>query len=78
MTVQPKSAAASSQFRSQTFYFCSAHCRQEFDANPSSFVDREPAPAPAAGGCGCSSARPPAEPQDHGHGHEHEHERPRR
>ena len=60
MTVDPKTAAASSQFRGQTFYFCSAHCRQKFDANPASFTNQA---APAAGGCGCGSA----EPQDHGH-----------
>ena len=66
MTVDPKSAAASSQFRGQTFYFCSAHCRQKFDANPASYVDQATAPAPSAGGCGCGSPQPPAEPQDHG------------
>ncbi len=64
MTVDPKTAAASSQFRGQTFYFCSAHCRQKFDASPASFVDQA---APAAGGCGCGSAQTLTVPQDHRH-----------
>ena len=65
MTVDPKSAAASSEYRAKTYYFCSAQCRQKFDANPASFVDQAAAPAPAAGGCGCNSTPPPAEPHDH-------------
>ena len=64
MDVPPDSAAASSQFHGQTYYFCSAHCQQKFDANPASFVDKAPEPMPAKGGCGCG-AQAHATPDKH-------------
>ncbi len=33
MVVDPTSAAGHSEFRGQTYYFCSAHCQQKFDAD---------------------------------------------
>ena len=53
MTVDP-STALSHPDGGTTYYFCSAHCRDKFAANPSRFVDatvhETPAPATAAPG----------------------------
>ncbi|MEO8381940.1 MAG: heavy metal translocating P-type ATPase [Acidobacteriota bacterium] len=48
MTVDPAKAAGSSQYGSETIYFCSLHCKAKFDANPSAYVEAAPAPAPPA------------------------------
>ena len=37
MNVDPKTAAATSQFGGQTYHFCSQGCKQKFDNNPESF-----------------------------------------
>ncbi len=42
MTVTSEAAAGSSEFNGQTYYFCSAHCKQKFDADPASFVKGDP------------------------------------
>ena len=57
MTVSPDSAGGSYEYHGQTYYFCSAHCRERFQANPESFlnktteapaaIQREPQPAAA-------------------------------
>jgi Cu+-exporting ATPase len=39
MDVNPASAAAQSQYGEQAFYFCSAECKREFDANPERYID---------------------------------------
>lgn len=49
MTIDDKSAAGTSQYQGQTYYFCSSDCKSEFDENPSEY-------AGAAGG-GSSSGR---------------------
>jgi Cu+-exporting ATPase len=41
MDVDPDSAAASSDYEGQTYYFCSIPCQEEFDAEPEKFVGRE-------------------------------------
>ncbi|MEA2239326.1 MAG: P-type Cu+ transporter [Thermoanaerobaculia bacterium] len=38
MTVDPARAAGSSTHRGRTIYFCSAHCKTKFDANPASYL----------------------------------------
>jgi Cu+-exporting ATPase len=38
MTVDPARAAATSTYRGQTFYFCSAHCKAKFDAEPAAYA----------------------------------------
>ena len=37
MTVDPANAAGSSRIGDQTFYFCSASCKQKFNANPAAY-----------------------------------------
>jgi len=63
MIVNPASAVGHSEFFEQTYYFCSTHCQQKFDADPSAFVAEAPALLPAANGRG--SSQKPAEPQHH-------------
>jgi len=38
MTVDPAKAKGSSDYRSQTYYFCSTRCKERFDADPASFL----------------------------------------
>ena len=38
MTVDPKSAAGSLEYKGQTYYFCSAHCLNKFRQDPQSFM----------------------------------------
>lgn len=38
MTVDPKTAAGQSEYKGQTYYFCSKGCKASFDKNPEKFV----------------------------------------
>ncbi|OGO30195.1 MAG: hypothetical protein A2Z29_07825 [Chloroflexi bacterium RBG_16_56_11] len=38
MDVDPKTAAAKSEYMGQTYYFCSQGCKKSFDANPAKYV----------------------------------------
>jgi Cu+-exporting ATPase len=38
MQVDPAKAAGSSQYKGQTYYFCSASCKAKFDADPGRFA----------------------------------------
>jgi Cu+-exporting ATPase len=38
MQVNPASAAGTSQYQGQTYYFCSKGCKTKFDANPAQSV----------------------------------------
>jgi len=38
MMVDTSSAAATSEFEGETYFFCSASCKTQFDANPAKFV----------------------------------------
>lgn len=40
MTVDPKTAAAQSQYRGQTYYFCSKGCKASFDKDPGKYVGK--------------------------------------
>lgn len=52
MTVNPSSAAASANHAGQTYYFCSKHCQQKFQADPTKIKDdkSQPPVAVAYGG----------------------------
>lgn len=39
MTISHDGAAGTSQYEGTTYYFCSAACKQRFDAAPGSFAD---------------------------------------
>lgn len=39
MSIDTQSAAATSKYAGDDFYFCSVECKREFDANPSKYVN---------------------------------------
>ncbi len=40
MQVDPKSAAAQSEYDGKTYYFCAAMCKKKFDSNPSQYAGK--------------------------------------
>ncbi len=38
MQVDPATAAASSEYQGQTYYFCSMGCKRQFDKDPQSYM----------------------------------------
>jgi len=44
MSIDPASAAGSSQYRGETIYFCSLHCKAMFEANPAAYAAASPKP----------------------------------
>jgi len=38
MEINPEQAAARSDYQGQTYYFCSADCKQTFDATPQQYA----------------------------------------
>jgi len=40
MTVDPKRAAATSEYQGQTYYFCSPGCKRKFDQNPEQYTGK--------------------------------------
>jgi Cu+-exporting ATPase len=43
MEVDPVEARYFSDYQGQTFYFCSAACKQQFDQNPARYAHRHAA-----------------------------------
>ena len=48
MNVDPATAAGSTTWQQQTYYFCSTHCLHKFQADPGKFVNAAPTPPPPA------------------------------
>src|SRR5581483_1772673 len=67
MTVQPATAAGSFAFEGQTYYFCSWHCLQKFQADPRRYLTAAaPEPmAPAPPGTTYTCPMHPEVKQDH-------------
>ena len=40
MDVDPKTAAAKSDYQGQTYYFCSLGCKQSFDKDPQKYAGK--------------------------------------
>lgn len=40
MEIDPNTAAGTSEYQGQTFYFCSKGCKKRFDDNPSQFFKK--------------------------------------
>jgi YHS domain-containing protein len=38
MTIDPETAAATSKYKGQTYYFCAWGCRVAFDKDPEKFI----------------------------------------
>jgi len=45
MTVDQRRTPHTSTYRGKTFFFCGAHCKHRFDAEPERYAEREPVPA---------------------------------
>jgi len=43
MEVDPKTAAAKSEYKGQTYYFCAPGCKRAFDKNPEKYLSAEAA-----------------------------------
>lgn len=41
MMIKEEEAAAKSEYKGKTYYFCSNHCKMEFDKNPEKYVKDE-------------------------------------
>ena len=41
MQIDPQQAAGSSEYRGQTYYFCSTGCKRQFDNDPQHFVGQQ-------------------------------------
>ena len=42
MTVDEKKAAATSEYKGVTYYFCARGCKVQFDKNPEKFLNAKP------------------------------------
>jgi Cu+-exporting ATPase len=40
MTIDPATAAGTSEYRGETYYFCAIACKQRFDEEPARYADR--------------------------------------
>ena len=56
MMIDPATAAATSEYKGATYYFCAVGCKTDFDAGPEKYLgaSAQPAAAPA----GVTEARP--------------------
>lgn len=43
MTIEDTEAAATSSYDGNTYYFCSASCKERFEKNPQAFAQKESA-----------------------------------
>ena len=44
MDVDEKTAAGKSEYKGQTYYFCSVGCKKSFDKEPEKYVGKETSP----------------------------------
>ena len=44
MDVDEKTAAGKSEYKGQTYYFCSVGCKKSFDKEPEKYVGKEASP----------------------------------
>ncbi len=40
MQIEKADAAGQSDFEGRTYYFCSSACKEQFDANPTRFINK--------------------------------------
>jgi YHS domain-containing protein len=41
MEIDPRTAASTSTYQGQTYYFCSPACKRTFDKNPAAYADKK-------------------------------------
>jgi Cu+-exporting ATPase len=63
MTVTPKDAAATVSHLGKTYYFCSKHCQQKFEADPLRYVSEAPAPESPKDGASAAEYTCPMHPE---------------
>jgi YHS domain-containing protein len=62
MEIDPKEAAATSDYEGVTYYFCAVGCKERFDAEPAKFLGAvEEAPSAEAPAQPSVAAEPPRE-----------------
>ncbi len=44
MDVNEKTAAAKSEYKGKTYYFCAVGCKKSFDKDPEKYLKNEPKP----------------------------------
>ncbi len=49
MDVNEKTAAAKSEYKGKTYYFCAVGCKKAFDKDPEKYLKNEPKPGPSKG-----------------------------
>jgi Cu+-exporting ATPase len=42
MEINPNTAAGTSQYNGQTYYFCSQSCKKDFDKEPEKYLAKQP------------------------------------
>jgi Cu+-exporting ATPase len=65
MTVDPATAAASTEYHGQKYYFCNPRCLEKFKADPQRYLGEQPAPKPPAPGTTYTCPMHPEIEQDH-------------
>ncbi len=40
MTIDPATAAGTSEYKGETYYFCARSCKERFDANPERYTGK--------------------------------------
>lgn len=40
MTIDPATAAGTSEYKGETFYFCATSCKSRFDSNPELYASK--------------------------------------
>lgn len=46
MSINPHEALAQTNYRGQTYYFCSQECREKFEKHPEKYAAQVPEPHP--------------------------------
>jgi len=41
MQVDTKTPSAKSEYKGKTYYFCSLHCKKQFEKNPEKYAEQE-------------------------------------
>ena len=42
MTISPDDAVGHADYKGQTYYFCSANCKRQFDQDPQRYASQQP------------------------------------
>jgi len=51
MDIDPKTAAGNSEYKGETYYFCSPGCKKSFDADPEKYAGKSMGSMNQSGSC---------------------------